>query len=480
VVFGLSIHLALLIGSYGSAAAYPGAGIDYPTPRGPELHDSTDSAATRAQDPVVLSPDAPLSSSSGGKGDGDGHLIGIGLPQVIRACVLSDPRILAALTAVDQARADHLTASLLPNPTLQISQALLPLPGSSFNAESRQGGPPQLDVGLSYSLETLLFGTRSAGMEATRLGIDVALGEYAEITRQRILEAIGAYYDVLESRQLVEIAHQDLDQLERIEGITQRRVQLGSVGKVEVERVHVALLGGKRRLLAAAAELDNARSRLRAQLGRAIGAERADAAGNLEIHSPPPPPDLRRALELAESHRPDLLALQRRVTRAQAELERERSAAWPSLSVSAGYTRQFQRDAIGFPDVSSWGAGLEMSLPIFARNQGNIARARSAVRQAEYLLSAARIDLRAELEQAIRSYAIAHELVTALDVKALAAASSARQRIEEAYGLGGRTLLEVLDAQAAFREVLRDHIIARADLLRALHRLNAIASTELL
>jgi len=466
--------LAVLIGLGGCVPTYHGARASHFV-SGPPLLDDAPSTQRVAQSAIssgALPPSAKATDDLGA--------IPVGLPQVIRACVLSDPRILAALESVEHARAEHTTASLLPNPSLLVSRTLVPLPGSPFNAETRQGGPPQLDIGLSYSLDTLIFGTRSAAMEATRLGVDVAFAEYADVARQRILEAIHAYYDVLEAREILRLTREEVEQLGRLHSLTERRVQLGGIGTVELDRIRVALSGGRRRLLRAKAKLDNARSRLRASLGRAMGAERADADGTLEIDSPPAPPDLRSAMQLAEEHRPDLLALQRQVVRLRADLTREQRTAWPSLSVSAGYTRQFQKRAIGFPDASSWGAGLEMSLPIFDRNQGNIARAQSAVRQAELLLSAAQIDLRAEVEQAIRDYNVAYQLVSTLDEQALAAASSARQRIEEAYGLGGRTLLEVLDAQAAFREVFREHVEARAELLRALHRVNAVVGTEVL
>jgi cobalt-zinc-cadmium efflux system outer membrane protein len=200
----------------------------------------------------------------------------------------------------------------------------------------------------------------------------------------------------------------------------------------------------------------------------------------LDVNSPPAAPELQVVLQVAEENRPDFLAIQRQASRARAELTRERRAAWPTLSISAGYTRQFQERAIGFPDANSWGAGIDVSLPLFDRSQGNIARAEATVRQADFLVAAARLDLRAEVEQALRSYGVAREVVNTIDEQALQAASTTRHRIEEAYDSGKRTPVEVLDAQAAYREVLREHISARTGLLRSLHQLNAVVGTEML
>lgn len=406
-------------------------------------------------------------------------VIAIGLPQTIRLSMLVDPRIQAALQSVEQARADYTTAGLLPNPMLRGSQTLNPLPGSPFNARTGQGGPPQFDIGIAYSVDTLIFGKRSAAMEAARLGVDVALAEYSDVARQRVLEAITAYYDVLQSRELLRLAREEVEQIGRLQTITERRLALGSVGQIEAERIRVALIAGRRRLVEAEAEFDNSLSRFRARLGQAHGAERADAAGTLEFAVPQPAPELASALAVAEEHRPDFVAVRRQTTRVRADLTRERRAAWPTLNLAAGYTRQFQQQAIGFPDASSWGAGLEMSLPIFDRNQGNIRRAESSIVQADRLVEAARIDLRAEVVQALRSYRSAYQIVTTV-AQALRGAASTRQRIGEAYSLGGRTLLEVLDAQTSYREVFREYTMARAEFLRSLHRLNAVVGTEMI
>jgi len=404
----------------------------------------------------------------------------VDLAQVVRACVLSDPAILVALESVELARADRTTSGLLPNPSLTISQVMIPFPGSPFDAEFNQGGPPQLDIGVSYSLGTLLFGTRRADMEATELGVEVALAEHANVVRQRILEAIVAYYDVLEARELLQIGQAEVLLLERVRGVTEQRLQPGPAGALEFDQIRVVLFESKRRLLREQAAFDNAGSRLRARLGRANFAARAEAAGTLELAAPPAPPSVATAIGLAEQHRPDFLALKRRLARSRVELTREQRAAWPSVEVSAGYTRQFQEQAVGFPDANSWGAGLDLSLPVFDRNQGNIAQARSSARQADLLIAAARIELRAELEQAIRDYELAYQLGALRAEAAVLAASAALEDTEEAYGAGAAPLLEVLASQAAFREVLRDDVGLRAGLLRALHRVNAVVGTAML
>lgn len=402
--------------------------------------------------------------------------LSVGLPQLIEATVLNDPRIRAAFSEVLRARAEQLGAAIYDNPNLTFSQTLNPYPNHRFTP-TRQGGPPQLDVGINYSLERLLFGQRRSAIEAAERRLDAELSAYANLARERVFEAITAYVDVLEAKDLARLARQEVEQLERLESITSRRVGLGSVGQVELSRVHIAVIGGRRRELSARVEQDNALTRLRARLGQRFMRLTVDVADGLEINPRAPPPFetlLQRALVL----RPDLREQERRVVAAQAAQEREQRKGLPKLNVGIGYTRQFQDRTLDFPDARSWGASLGGSLPVSDRNQGGVANARADVFQAEALVAALRLELHAELEQALRSLSAAEQILANYDPDAMRSAESARNTIEEAYALGGRTLLELLDAQRTFRDVYRDHVTARAGYLRAMHRLNAIVGEE--
>ena len=62
----------------------------------------------------------------------------------------------------------------------------------------------------------------------------------------------------------------------------------------------------------------------------------------------------------------------------------------------------------------------------------------------------------------------------------LAAAKSVRDRTVAAYGLGGKTLLDVLDAQRAYRDTHRNYILGQSAYWHALHKLNAAVGQQVL
>ena len=87
--------------------------------------------------------------------------------------------------------------------------------------------------------------------------------------------------------------------------------------------------------------------------------------------------------------------------------------------------------------------------------------------------------MRSEVEQAIASYDAAYRIVTSDAPQQLEAARSVRNRIEEAYREGGRTLFELLDAERTFRDTYRLQITAEVGYWRAIHQLNAVVGQQI-
>jgi len=202
--------------------------------------------------------------------------------------------------------------------------------------------------------------------------------------------------------------------------------------------------------------------------------------GSLDVPNPAAPLTLEDALALAEQHRPDLLSLRRQLAKTAADVLVEQRKSYPEISQTIGYTRQFQEKAIGFPDANSWGVAVDVSVPLLDRNQGNIAKARSVQRQANLTLRAQLVELHAEVEQAVKEYQTAYMTVTTDDPTRLKAAEHERDEIRVAYELGGKSLIEVLDAQRMYRDMYRLYITDRSAYWHALHRLNAVLGRQVL
>jgi cobalt-zinc-cadmium efflux system outer membrane protein len=397
---------------------------------------------------------------------------------VVRETLTSDPRIAAAREDVEQARAELTTASLLPNPELDVGTSLQSL-GAPFNADTRQGGPPQFDVGVAFPVDWLLFGKRAAAMTAARTAADAAAADFADVVRTRLLAVAKAFYDALEAEVALALEREDFAGEQSLELITEGLVRAGGAGTIESDRVRVAVLDREVEVRRSEAEASSAKATLAAEIGRPGGGATIELDGNLDVSNPIAPPALDAALAIADERRPDLVASRLRVKQSAEAFESERRKALPEVKPRLGYTRQFQEQAIGFPDVSAWGASVETALPVFDRNQGNVAKALAAQRRAEADLRTRIAQVGAEVDSALAAYRAAYSSITAGSRARLDAAHAARDKIQAAYRLGARPLIDVLDAQRTLRDTLRLDLRERAGFWRSAQDLNSSVGKEI-
>lgn len=427
--------------------------------------------------PACLEPPRPPAPPPRGPGTG---LPGqVTLPQAIRECVFANLRLRAAAEKVRQAQAELTTVSLVPNPLLYMDTQLNPFPGTRFTP-TQQGGPPQDDVTVNFPIDWLLFGKRVTQMQAARLGVDAAAADLADVVRQRVTETVAVYYEVLLARDQLALARQDAEDIVRIETIAREQLRLGGGKAIEVDRIRLEVLDRRRELRKRELELTAARNKLRPLLGRTTLEPDFDVIGTLEIAVPAAPPDLDAALAQAERQRPDLIARARQRARAEADVCAERRKAWPLMTVQPIFSYQFQHHTIGFPDARSWGVAMTSTLPFTDRNQGNIQKALSALREATVSYQADLAEVRSQVAQAVEAYRIALEIITGDDPATLKAARSVRDRMEQSFKAGGARLLEVLDAQRAYRDRLRATIGNKAEYWQSLYRLNAAVGGRIL
>jgi len=401
------------------------------------------------------------------------------LNQVISLALVADPVLLAGFESINQADAEAITASLKPNPVLSVDQTLLPLT-RPFVADVREGGPPQLDVILEYPIDWYLFGKRTAEIQSAQWGMQVSQSEFADLVRERVLEATVAFYDILEARELRDLARQDVENLRQVESITGQAVADGGRPQVELSRIRLDRLAAEQELRNAENELVTAKAELWALLGQTGTVASFDVIGSLDEGPTVRPMPLGEAFDIALSQRPDIQAARRRLQQARSDTWVEYKAAFPEVATRAGYTRQFQQRAIGFPDADSWGVGIDMSIPLYDRNQGNRLRASSVVSQTAQELRSTEANLRAELEQVTSELQTSAENAAAVAEEQLRLAEEVRDSLNTAYQLGGRPLIDALDAQRNYRETFRIFIESRSNYRRAAARYNATLGQQLI
>ena len=93
-------------------------------------------------------------------------------------------------------------------------------------------------------------------------------------------------------------------------------------------------------------------------------------------------------------------------------------------------------------------------LPIFNRNQGEIARAQADQERTRQSAAAVDIDVNTEVASAFREYESSRRLLLEIEQDLLEPARSARAGTTYTYQAGATSLLDVLDAQRAFNDTM--------------------------
>ncbi|PZP83770.1 MAG: metal transporter [Azospirillum brasilense] len=136
----------------------------------------------------------------------------------------------------------------------------------------------------------------------------------------------------------------------------------------------------------------------------------------------------------------------------KANFELEKANAVPDPSVNASVRR------LSISDDQAFVVGVSFPLPVLNRNQGNIARARAQLSQAQSETSAAELSLRNDVFEALETMANAYEHAAKFDQSILPSAEKAFALARDGYRRGRFPYLEVLDAQRTLFAVKEQRI----------------------
>lgn len=391
------------------------------------------------------------------------------LPEFITRTVTYNLRLKIGRETINQAQADFVTDSLIPNCQFMSQGQLIPLSLADIN---HQQGPPQYDNMLTIPIDWLLFGKRVAAMEASRWQVDVKEADQADLVRRTVTQAVLLFYDYLQANELIKVVKEDIEELQKLETIALKNFKAG-MAKIDSERVRLSILDSIRELHRRESALASIKSRLRAFIGRNSLDPDFELVGTLEVSKALPPLDVRAALELARSRRPDLRSDDLAVAQSRAAIEKEERKKYPQMAVQAGFSYQDQVHITGYPNATLLNVNVTTSLPFTDRNQGNILKAYSALRASQDKLEADTADALAEVEAAAAAYKEAFEAVTTDDPATLTQALDVLTHTREAYEKGGdKNILDMLDAVRTYRDRVRSLVSTKTSYWQALHALN--------
>jgi cobalt-zinc-cadmium efflux system outer membrane protein len=266
----------------------------------------------------------------------------------------------------------------------------------------------------------------------------------------------------------------NLRTFEEVVRVNDVRVRAGSISPLELTRSQVAMLQFRGSVKRAELELVTAKTKLQNLLGRKAPSDDFDVLGELKVPLASTELKLIPLQELALDARPDVQVLKLTQARSQSELKLQLAQGKVDYTWGAEYRRQQGING----KSNSLGFFFSVPLPLYNRNQGEIARVRAEQEQLTHQMAALRAQVVAEVKTAYQEFRSATELVESIEQDLLKPAGQARDTAAYVYRGGASSLIEFLDAQRAFNETMQSYHEAQAAYRRAAIQLDTTVNKE--
>ena len=367
-------------------------------------------------------------------------------------------------------------ARLRLNPTLE----------AEYGSPRFLGGEAESDLSVGVSQVFELGGKRSRRVAVAELEVNQIKAEIAALERELVIGIRTAYTNAIAAARQLDVLERLIDANEQLVRATQARLNEGDVAPLDLNLVRVENDRMKVQAIQARSDLDTQLLQMRTLIG-------ADIAEPLRIAPQPDRPPrfdarLTELTEIALRDRADLRAARIGEELGTARINLARANAVPNVEASVRYSRskeivELPGPVNGIDRIVDQGReltfGVSVDLPIFNRNQGEIAAATGetlqATRQREFLESTVKRDVAV----AFRKYRAAAESLVLYTTQIMPRSEENLQTVRSAYGFGEFSIFEVVNEQRRLAENITNYNQSLRDYYNALTELETAIGREL-
>jgi outer membrane protein, heavy metal efflux system len=390
----------------------------------------------------------------------------ITLDQAIDLALAHNHALKATRTLIFQNQAQEITANLRPNPVLGADAQFLPIfTPSDFSADSLNQ-IQQFDLGVSYLFER--GRKRQRRLQAAHDQTAVTRAQVADAERTLTFNVGQQFVNVLLAESNLQFALEDLKSFQNTVDIAEAQLKGGAISEADYLKIKLQLLQFQTDVSSARLAKAQALVDLRSLLGYDAVPANYDVVGDLAYQALPAHLEDLQARALRE--RPDFQASERGVTAAQSQILLAKANAKVDVNGTFDYTH-----TAGQSSVSLF---TNFDLPIFNRNQGEIARTRYALTQAQEAQLSASDTVLSDVADAYEAVRSNDEVVGLYTSGYLKQAQDSRDISEYAYKRGGASLLDFLDAERSYRSIQLAYRQALASYMTALEQLKQAVGTR--
>ena len=410
------------------------------------------SVRASAQSPARAAPQTPA--------------VRVTLDQAIDLALQHNHSLQAARTTILQNRAQEITANLRPNPTIEWDTQFLPLFQPNDFTIDYLNNSAQFDLGLGYTLER--GRKRQHRLQAAKDQTAVTTAQVTDNERTLTFNVASQFIAALLAQSNLELAETNLSSFQQSLDISEEKFKAGAMSEGDLLKIKLQMLQFQMDVSNARVARVQALASLRQLLGYESVSENYAVDGQLEHKSVTASEDDLKALALRQ--RPDLRAAQLGMTAAQSQFELAKANGKHDLNTTFNYTH------VG--SVNSGAFFFNIQLPIFDRNQGEIARTNYAITQSQELSSEQSSIALTDVANTYESLHTDDQIVQLYQSGYLKQAEDSRDISQYAYQRGAASLLDYLDAERSYRATELAYRQSLAGYMVALEQLRQAVGTR--
>jgi cobalt-zinc-cadmium efflux system outer membrane protein len=390
----------------------------------------------------------------------------ISLDQAIELALAHNHALIATRTLIFQNQAQEITANLRPNPVLGADAQFIPIFSPSDFSKDDLDLAQQFDLGLSYLFER--GHKRQSRLQAARDQTAVTRAQVTDAERTLTFNVGQQFVSVLLAESTLQLALEDLKSFQTTVDISESQFKAGAISEGDYLKIRLQFLQFQTDVSSARLAKAQALIGLREMLGyNAVPAD-YDVIGDLAYE--PLKANLEDLQAKALKQRPDFQAAVLGVTAAQSQIRLAKANGKVDVNGTFDYTHTSGQN------TASIFASFE--LPIFNRNQGEIARTGYALTQAQESQLAANDTVLSDVGNAYEAIRSNDEIVQLYTSGYLKEAQDSRDISEYAYKRGAASLLDFLDAERTYRAAQLAYRQALASYMTALEQLREAVGTR--
>lgn len=385
----------------------------------------------------------------------------LSLKQSLKIAKADNPILKTAYYNIDMAQTDVISARLRPNLILnnqtlqQVNSKYFPEGTNFYNGRNRQ-------VWWQLTKEFRLPSQRKSGIDLSEQGVKVEQKNYAELERNLAFQVGNQWLDAWVLRSKLDLYNEAQKNIDSLLKINELRLKNQVITKTDLIRTRLVSEQYKLQTRNIKQNYINSLKDLHYLLGRqdSISVDVNDSSDVIELSEL----SLDTLLRYGYENRTDVLAAQSAILHSEYDLRYQKSLAYPTPELGMIWNPQNTVPYVGFFGT--------IAVPIFNRNQGNIARSQTAQRQNQQQLESIKKQINAEIQTAYMSYHTQRENLNRYR-EILTESENVLNSVRYAYLKGGTTIVDFLEAQRTWfdtRQLYYDEVLAyRKSYIELLH-----------